>query len=55
MIKQAMLLESLWADSCSSATELYDRLRFLRDVTQDTLRFMSAMCEAPEFEMYFGF
>ena len=38
-----------------SPSELYDQLRLLRDVTLETLRFMTAMCQATEFEELFGF
>ena len=38
-----------------TVTELYDQLRLLVLVTNDTLRFMEAMCSATEFETIFGF
>ena len=38
-----------------SPSELYDQLRLLRDMTAETLRFMTAMCQAREFEEHFGF
>lgn len=38
-----------------TVTELYDQLRLLVIVTNDTLRFMESMCSASEFEALFGF
>ena len=38
-----------------SPLELYDQLRLLRDITNETLRFMAAVCQASEFEEHFGF
>ena len=38
-----------------TVTELYDQLRLLVLVTNDTLRFMESMCSATEFEAIFGF
>ena len=38
-----------------TVTELYDQLRLLVLVTNDTLRFMESMCSATEFEALFGF
>jgi hypothetical protein len=38
-----------------SPSELYDQLRLLRDTTSETLRFMTAISRAREFEEHFGF
>ena len=37
-----------------SPSELYDQLRLLRDMTNETLRFMVAICHASEFQEHFG-